>query len=190
MEQALKLSRREKFKHLKAMGIKCKANMTNKQLDALIRGDKEEAKPTPRQKREGKKRIPLGQHRAKMDISGYDIPSTKVPRWVNDKGGRIQDALNGGYEFVQDPEKEMDIGQDPLRRPGMGSAVNISVGVEDDGRPIKGYLMVIDKELYEEDQAFKQAQQEELMKSIREGTHQSDPHDGKYSPDGGIKINS
>ena len=124
-----------------------------------------------------------------MSADSYYIPDSKVPRWVNDEGGRIGDALEGGYEFIQDPKAEGRVGDDPLHTQGMGSAVNIKVGTRDDGSPIHGYLMVIDKELYEDDQADKMARVDEVDDAIKRGEHQSGSLDGKYSPDGGIKYN-
>jgi hypothetical protein len=177
-----KMSRREKFKYLKAKGFKVNATMKNVELDKFMGMDEAppEAKKSKSDKR--KRRIPLGKHRSKLNAAAYNIPDNKVPRWVNDRGGRIRDALEGGYEFTQDPNKQGHVGEDPMQPQGMGSAVYSRVGSEDDGSPINAYLMVIDRDLYEEDQAEKQEEIKATQDSINRGEHESAHVDGKYIP--------
>ncbi len=184
-----KMDRREKFRYLKDKGFKCKATMKNDELDKLLKLDSPPEDTSSKERRGKKDRIPLGAHRSKMDASSYPNPEGKVRRWVNDEGGRIGDALEGGYEFIQDPKAEGKVGEDPLHTQGMGSAVHIKVGTRDDGSPIHGYLMAIDEELYKEDQAFKMKQVDEIDKAMQRGQHESSYSDGKYVPDGGIKYN-
>jgi hypothetical protein len=189
MEIEKKMSRREKFKYLKAKGFKVTATMKNVELDKLLDMNDPSEQEIPETKGKARRRrVPLGTHRSKLDASSYDIPANKVPRWVNDTAGRLRDALEGGYEFVQDPNAEGHVGEDPMQSQGMGSAVNVKVGTNEDGSPLRGYLMVIDRELYEEDQADKMAKVDEMDDAIKKGSHQSDYHDGKYIPPGGIRM--
>jgi hypothetical protein len=190
MESLKKVSRKEKVKYINTVpGYKASVTMKNAELDAILDMiDKGVEQETSEKVRKGRsKRVPLGQHRSKMSIENLGIDRSKVePRWVNDIGGRIRDAQDGGYRFVKDPHAQ--VGEDPMQSQGMGSAVNIRVGTHEDGSPMFAYLMTIDKELYEEDQADKQRVVDEIDDAIREGHHQSNYGDGKYRPDGGTKI--
>lgn len=190
MESIKTMSRKEKVKYINTVpGYKAAVTMNNKTLDRILdlieRGEEQEQEKLPKE-RKGRRRVPLGQHRAKMSIDNLNIDETKVqPRWINDVGGRIRDALDGGYQFVDDPNA---VGEDPQRSQGMGSAVNMVVGTHEDGRPMKAYLMTLDRELYEEDQADKQRLVDEIDEAILQGHHQSNFGDGKYIPTDGIKI--
>jgi hypothetical protein len=69
----------------------------------------------------------------------------------------LDDAVAAGYEFVQDPDSELRIGDgnDASQIAGVGTVVSRVVGQHEDGRPMKAYLMEIDQELYDQDQAEK-----------------------------------
>lgn len=190
MESIKKASRKEKVKYINTVpGYKAAVTMKNKELDEILNliseGKEQKVEEGKGRKRRGS-RIPLGQHRSKMNVDSLNLPSNRVPRWINDIGGRIRDALDGGYQFTED--KNAKVGDDPQQPQGMGSAVNIRVGTHEDGSPMMAYLMTIDKELYEEDQADKQKVVDEIDRAILEGHHQSNYGDGKYRPDGGTKI--
>lgn len=192
MESIKNASRKEKVKYINAIpGYGAKITMNNKTLDKILDliagGIPQDDAELPKERKGGKRRIPLGQYRSKMSIDSLDIDREKVvPRWINDVGGRIRDALEGGYQFVNDPNAK--IGEDPQQSQGMGSAVNIRVGTKEDGSPQMAYLMTIDRDLYEEDQAYKQRLVDEIDESIKHGHHQSEFQDGKYIPSEGIKI--
>jgi hypothetical protein len=186
------MSRPEKFKYLKANDIKAKATMKTvelnrllTELDAFQRGEIEEKPVGLKSVREGRERVPLGAHRQKLSIDHLHIPENKVARWVNDTPGRIGQAIEGGYMHVRSPQKET-VGEDPLTTGNLGDSVNVVVGSNEDGSALTGYLMVIDKDLYDEDQAYKQAKLDELDKAIKEG--QVEPSEGQYIPSGGIKV--
>jgi hypothetical protein len=192
MESLKKVSRKEKVKYINTVpGYAAAVTMKNQELDEILdlieRGEEQAKEAKVRKKRGG--RIPLGQHRSKMSVESLNLPDSVVPRWINDIGGRIRDALDGAYKFVDDPNLAgRQAGEDPLQPQGMGSALNIPVGTHEDGSPMIAYLMTIDKELYEEDQADKQRVVDEIDKAILEGHHQSSYADGKYRPDGGTKM--
>ena len=185
-----KMNRKEKFKYLKANGVKCHATMKTAELDALMdkldafqRGEVEE-KPEGPNVRDKRSRVPLGTHRRKLNIDHLNIPKDKVARWVNDKPGRILQALEGGYQHVKRPSGAVRAGEEPLITEGTGDSVSAVVGTDEGGKPITSYLMVIDKDLYDEDQDFKQRQLDELDEAIKEG--QVEPGEGQYVPKGGI----
>lgn len=191
MQNPKDYSRKEKFQFLKANKVKATATMRTKELDVLI--DQLEAGVDPdeigpksiRGQRTPGRRTPLGQFRSKLSIDGYNIPDSKVARWVNDVPGRVQNALEGGYQLVRDPQREVDVGDDPLRTRKVDSAIAVTVG-ERDGKPLTAYLMVIDKDLYDEDQRDKQKPLNEMDDAIRRGA--VEPGEGQYIPKEGIKY--
>lgn len=183
-----KMSRREKFRYLKEKGFKVKATMKTAELDKYLGMESPpDDQPSIRGERTSRRRVPLGRHRAKMSIGHLDIPDNKVPRWINDVGNRINEAIDGGYEFVNDPNAQ--VGEDPMVHRGLGNAVNMKVGTKEDGSPQRAYLMVIDKDLYKEDQREKMAEIDRIDDAIKHGKHESNFDDGKYIPKGGISYN-
>lgn len=98
------------------------------------------------------KRIPLGE-RGRLVYSPQLLAELKaqdlVPRLITDKPGRIDAALQAGYRFVQ---SDGQIGEERVADPSnMGGNLTTHVG---DGQV--GYLMVLPKEFYDEDQKVKQ----------------------------------
>jgi hypothetical protein len=182
-----KMERRDKFDYLKAKKIPFNATITNVELDALCNGEElPEEKPTRRSER---KRVPLGTHRQKLNTDGYDIPPDKLARWVNDHPGRLDTAKIGGYSFVRNPDKGISAGEDPLRVQQMGDAVSAIVGTAPGGEPLRAYLMVIDKDMYDEDKVLKEAEMDKTDASIRRGVGSGVSEEGMYPADGGIKYN-
>ena len=104
-------------------------------------------------------RVPVGQ-RHKLTVKGKD-PAYEY-RVVNDVDDRIAQFLEGGYEIVD--KDTHDVGD---KRVSSGSAVG-SKQVFSVGLGTKGYLMRIPKELYQEDQAAKQAFVNKQEASIKE----------------------
>lgn len=93
--------------------------------------------------RQQTKRVPFGVRRQRLtaeQISGYKL------RWVNDSDDRINNALLGGYTFVENPKAAGTEKTDSL-----GSRICKSVG-----GGMKAYLMKIPTDIYEEDQSAKQ----------------------------------
>lgn len=170
--------RSELFSRAKEMGITIPISYSNEEIEAVLNGDL----PPPRKgsRRREKKRVPLGVMRSKLSVSGYDIPEDKVARWVNDKPGRLMAAEEGGYQFVVDPKAT--VGEEPLDgRDNIDQRVSRHVGPGEDGKPMKAYLMVIDKDLWEEDQEEKQREVDETDRAIRRGSIHGEPGvDGKY----------
>uniref|UniRef100_A0A6M3JRF4 C2H2-type domain-containing protein n=1 Tax=viral metagenome TaxID=1070528 RepID=A0A6M3JRF4_9ZZZZ len=134
-----------------------------------------------------KERIPLGSLRKKL--SAREIPGKKT-RWMNDNWRkyptRIQDALDGGYGFVS--RGGQIIGDGPVDgNTDLGSRVSKVVGSNSDGTPITSYLMAIDNDLYEEDQAEKQKGVNETDERIKKGTNKNTL--GQYGYTAGIQYN-
>lgn len=132
---------------------------------------KKEEEPKAEVTKERKKRIPFG---APQKHWGDNVDPKKVRRvfnaeWHHDPS-RIQRALDAGYVFVNE-ERNMS-----------------SVGSNEDGSPIKGVLMEIDKELYQEDQKAKQREIDKVDEQIHRGKYQEKPEDKRYLPGDGVKI--
>lgn len=94
------------------------------------------------------KRAPVGRRNV-LKVSGQDPDF--VYRIVNDEGGRVDEFLAAGYEFVE--KDTVKIGDARVGNPSAeGTHAQAHVG---GGK--KAFLMRIKKEWYEEDQAAKQA---------------------------------
>lgn len=130
-------------------------------------------------KRETKKRTPLGGMVQKMQVPARE---GFVRRWVNDDPGRLANFQEAGYEFVSDLSAEESNSTDVSSRRSM------VVGKNDDGSPKRAYLMEQNSEFYEEDQATKQEELDQVDAAIQRGAL-NDDGENQYVPKGGIKYN-
>ncbi len=92
-------------------------------------------------------RTPVGTRNV-LTVAGKD-PSY-VYRIINDSGDRVQEFLDAGYELVS--ASSVRVGDKRVGKAtaeGTGSQVSV-------GQGMKGYIVRIRKEWYEEDQAAKQ----------------------------------
>lgn len=104
-------------------------------------------------------RVPVSQRNV-LTVKGKD-PAYEY-RVVNDVDDRIAQFLEGGYELVD--KDSHDVGD---KRVSQGTSVG-SKKVFSVGQGIKGHLMRIPKELYEQDQAAKQGFVSRQEASIKE----------------------
>ena len=111
-----------------------------------------------------RQRVPMGAHRYKLQLSEEDVKGFEkrkmVPRWINDQDGRIQQALNGGYNFVK-PEHATSLGEHAITEGNTDTDSRVSKVVSRGDPVIRAYLMEIKKEFYDEDQ---QAKEDNLRK--------------------------
>jgi hypothetical protein len=116
-----------------------------------------------------KKRIPFGVPSRRLKAPEGDGFQYRVfnDNWHKEPG-RINRALEAGYEVVDDFK-------------------SLAVGTNDDGSAIKGVLMRIPKELYDEDQKLKMREIDNVDKAIKGGTIEQQASDKRYIPQG-IKI--
>lgn len=116
-----------------------------------------------------KERIPFGVPQSKLHSPSGDGYHYRVfnDNWRREPG-RIQRALDAGYEVVKNFE-------------------SLAVGTNDDGSEIKGVLMRIPQELYDEDQKLKQKEVDKVDQAIRGGTIEQQAGDKRYIPQG-IRI--
>jgi hypothetical protein len=113
----------------------------------------------------GIKRIPLGQHVAKL---GYALRPGYMRRWVSDLPGRVDRALAAGWSHVKDLKSKQ-----PVRM-----VVDSSLG--QNGR--QGFLMEIPEALYDEDQKLKQDSLDEVDNAIYNGNYNQEAGDKRYNP--------
>lgn len=113
------------------------------------------------------KRTPLGVNRQKLVLNSLNDPEHSY-RWVNDYGTRIQDALNGGYEFVS-AETAGQIGVRDVMPANTDLGSGVSMVVER-GTGRRAFLMRIPMDLFLEDQKAKQAEVDKVDKAIKGGS--------------------
>lgn len=134
-------------------------------------------------------RIPMSVPMQKLqvpEIQGYHL------HWMLDQGGRIQQAIRAGYEFVEQEEVELNnfgLADDASKsgNTDLGSRVSISAGADlgQDGTEQRLYLMKIRQEWWEEDQRQLEARNEQIAASLRGGTPDAGSNDPshRYIPD-------
>ena len=116
-----------------------------------------------------RKRRPLSAPMRKMELP--TIPGFHI-HWINDYPGRLEQAQDGGYSFVERAEVVMnDRGPTPTDS-DLGSRVSMVVGSNADGTALRAYAMKIKQEWYDEDQAAIQAHNDHIDKTIRRGQQQ------------------
>jgi len=114
-------------------------------------------------RRDRRKRTPFGGSTLKMDIDAVTkerlASEGKVPAWINDVGGRIQEAQRGDYDFVQAGQVGGEDQED--------SRISLRVGTSKHGEALNAYLMAIPKEYYDEDQDIKEERNKSVDRAIR-----------------------
>lgn len=125
-----------------------------------------------RQRADRTKRQPFGVMRQKLSVDQGTIESLKKrgmkPRWFNDDGSRVMDAINGGYEFVENHKDGIKLGTQET--PAEDRRIKVLVGKSKNGAPVYAYLMAIKLEFYEEDQAGKEKTNKLVDDAIRGGS--------------------
>jgi len=118
----------------------------------------------------------------RTQIDGYHL------HVFTDKGGRIQEALENGYEFVR-PNEVGGVSENVVSRNGdLGERIRYLVNPRADGTDQYGYLMKIRQEWHEEDQAELQSKNNLIDAAIRKGKITGE-NSSFYTPSGGIKLN-
>lgn len=164
-------------------------NETEKVEIQTVMPEKEEPKQEtkPEKSAARKERIPLGRTRLKLT-------APKRPgfhrHWINDVGGRLEEAQSGGYQFVMD--EGLKIGETALGsgNQDLGNCVSRIVGTLPDGKPQRAYLMEIEEEYYQQDQVEKQKRLDVIDAQIKGGTFnpENDNDMKRYVPSEGISI--
>ena len=109
----------------------------------------------------------------------------------NDEPGRIQTAIDGGWEFVK-PEEVGGVGERVTSvNTDLGDKVRYLVGVGEKGDGLYAYLMKIREDWWQEDQEEMQKRNDIVDDAIRAGTNTKagTNSEGFYTPREGIKYN-
>ena len=127
---------------------------------------------TPAGKAE-RKRIPMSVPVQRLEAP--DMPGWHL-HWFLGTPERLQRALDGGYEFVDEREikiNNVSLGGDSMKsgNTDMGSRVSIVSGQEvgKDGQPVRLILMKIKQEWWEEDQKLVEQRNEQVAAALRGG---------------------
>ena len=113
-------------------------------------------------------RVPVSGNRDILAVK--NIPDNKIARWVNDVDNRILKFQQGGQEFVTD--EGVTVGQPTVESSkAVGKVVSKIVGTKKTNEPLYAYLMVIDRDWYNQDQQAKQndvdAQEQAIYNNLR-----------------------
>jgi hypothetical protein len=117
-----------------------------------------------------------------QQIEGYHL------HVFTDTGGRIQQAMDNGYEFVT-PDEVGGVSENVVSRNGdLGERIRFLVNPRAEGTEQYGYLMKIRQEWYEEDQTELQAKNNLIEAAVRKGKITGE-NPSFYTPRDGIKLN-
>jgi hypothetical protein len=138
------------------------------------------------EKSKGKtERVPFGAHRTKLQVE--DGINGQVLRWFNDMDGRIERALDGGYQFVK-PGEVPRLGQGQIHEDNSDLNTKVSKIVSrGTDKPIRAYLMKIRKSWYDKDQAAKEAINAEIDEALRNNAPGGNVVDNQYVPKGHVQ---
>ena len=120
-----------------------------------------------------KTRIPMASGQQKLSVP--DIPGYHL-HWMMGTPDRLQQALQGGYEFVEESETRqinLQIGGDAKKsgNSDMGTRVSSLAGSEigTDGQPVRLYLMKIKQEWHEEDLRIQAGKSNHVREALLKG---------------------
>lgn len=135
-----------------------------KHMDKQVRGELDRV-----EERQPRGRIPFGIPRAKLAVMG-EIPGYEIA-WINDIGGRIDEAVAGGFEFVSRKEIHLAVGAEVTpSNSDLGDRISMVVGsIKQTGAPLRAYLMKLKKEYADENRQILKDRREQRMKSIERG---------------------
>ena len=118
-----------------------------------------------------RKRIPMSVPVQKLEVP--EIPGYHL-HWFRSDAARIQRALAGGYEFVDEKETQVNsvtLGASPVEsgNTDLGSRVSVVAGDEVgmDGQPVRLMLMKIKQEYHEEDLKIAAETNEKVAATLR-----------------------
>lgn len=125
---------------------------------------------------------------AKLTVN-HQIPGYHM-HIFNDEPGKIQTAIDGGWEFVTPDEVGGVKDSVTSGNTDLGDKVRFLVGSSEKGDGLYAYLMKIKQEWWEEDQAEIQKRNDRVDDAIRGGVNVKDgtSAEGFYTPKGGISY--
>lgn len=111
-----------------------------------------------------------------------EIPNGLVGRWVIDEPGRVNQFIQAGWKFAT---REDGVTREQDDRDGAIFEEHALTGRR--GESVRQYLMLIPRELYNEDQRAKLAELDRKEESMQAGaSSQMQAGDGVYIPEGVI----
>jgi hypothetical protein len=130
------------------------------------------------------KRVSVAEQRNKLTVYGLDHDNFYY-RWVNDIDDRLGTFIRAGYEFV----KGSEVGEvgDPTVETSQGTDSRVSKGV---GGGTKAFLMKIPREIFNEDQAAKEADILETERAMRRSKNESQHQHAQDADIVNVKISS
>jgi len=143
------------------------------------------ARPRNADRRE---RVPLGGPRRKRSINTDLIPKNKFAYGFCDRPGRLQQALNAGFIFVDDPNIKVGEGVEDAKDQ-LSSHIRTPVGVHEDGTTMYEYLMVQPMRFHQEDRQIYNQELDETDRAIQAGAIGPGQDEQRYVPKGAININ-
>lgn len=120
----------------------------------------------------------LGGPQLKLSVIG-SVPGHHM-YWENDEDGKIEQLLYEGFDFVSPDEVRR--GSDLVADMDLTNRISRYVGRQQDGSPLRAYLMKCSEELWEQRQANGQRRVNEWDEQIRNGRMK--PQEGQYTPKG------
>lgn len=123
-----------------------------------------------------------GKLRIAHQIDGYHL------HIFNDTPGRIEQAINVGYEFVTPDEVGGTATNVVSRNTDIGDKVRFLVGTDANNEPMYAYLMKIRQEFYEEDQNALQARNDAVDAAIRGGKNTKEGTSAEGFYNAGIRL--
>lgn len=128
---------------------------------------KQETSTSPIEKKERRNRGAFNGTRGKLQvgnlITGYHL------YFFNDEPGRVQAAIDAGWEFVSPEEVGYASSNVTSTNVDLGNRVSIIGSKNDMGQPVLQILMKIKQEWWDEDQADLQSRNDKTDASIRRG---------------------
>jgi hypothetical protein len=127
-----------------------------------------------------RKRPLFGVRSTKLDVD-YEIPGMQLA-WITDyDDGRLQFALECGYQYVKQSEVKVSNTQsDVVKDADTSDRISRYAGQSESNRPVRTYLMKIEQEIYEEAKAEINAQSDFQENQLYAGDHTD--LQGKYIP--------
>ncbi len=121
------------------------------------------------EERQPRERIPFGVPRSKLAVHG-EIPGYHI-QWINDTGGRIEEAQAGGFSFVSRNELQLAPGHSLAENNSdLGDRISMVVGtIKNTGAGYRAYLMKIRNEHKDEDRKILSDRRKARMDSIKRG---------------------
>ena len=152
----------------------------------LPRTSPDQTTSTPQMSRSTSDRVSAPRKRFHFDtaqakLAVYNKEEGFHYHWINDTGGRLDLALDSGYEFVKKDAVDLAPGVTP-RNSDLGDRVSQIVGKKEDGSPLRAYLMRTPDEYYKESREQLNSQVDATDAAIRKGKASGREDSNFYTP--------